>query len=424
MAWTRWAEETLTRLERSLGLNFTFRRREPIEIHLISGRDASVVPEYAARVNSGFFQRVIVVNVALPCDQEILDELLCRALITGYVRDRCMGRVDAVMPSIPEWLTMGIAQNLSPELWRRNRTVVMGWREDSTCPRLMDALNWQRLPAGWPRYRSFCGMMVHWFGAVAEVSLLTPLEGKSQSMAGATTDAYVRILDQLADEGAVAPVWLASELTLTGTVEGMEKRWQEWLGTQGNIIQSFGEISSDLIERLRGELSLEVLPTGNVAMVSSTWLTPSEAIERRREPGVSLAAGIKAQRIRFLTIGKAEELVKAGEMYAQFFDGVAVDKWSWTLRRNLRGAEKELEALTDLTQKREAYLDAVEREQNERSSAWRVGESGREPVLDKGRLERYVDAAEKKYDVTVQGESRDEGHDSKENNTENNGGCH
>jgi hypothetical protein len=262
-------------------------------------------------------------------------------------------------------------------------------------------------------------MAVNWFGSFGET---VPIERRFGGTPRPADDSYGRMLNRLADHGAVTPAWLAGELTRTGTEADMEKAWREWVGRQAGLIQSFGEVSSVLIEQLRSELTLEVWP--GEAGEPSLRLSPREAIERRGDSGVSQAAMEKVQRLRALTLGKAEELTRLGEAYALFYERLAGGAWAMTLNHELKKAEKAMDQLADLTRRREAYLDAVEREFQQRSMPWKETSGVREPVLDKGRLERYVDEAEKKYLQTLKATSRDSGHDNKDNDSQDNSGNH
>jgi hypothetical protein len=387
MAQTRWAEETTSKLERLLGVKFPIRRPEVIEIRLVSGREAALLPSLMLREESGLLLRVLVVNTAEPADGEVMDELLCRALMAGYIRERRRGVAGSRMPAIPQWLTMGVAQNLDAAVRGRNRDVVTDWRPASEIPKLAEVFCWESLPEGWPRYRSICGMVIQWLGTY-----------------GVNVSPYARILDRLADTGGVTAEWMADALT-GGSEAAMEPAWREWLQKQGNLIHAFGELSTRLIGQLQGELPLAVpLGSDRGALV---WLTPQEAIARRSEPGVSFAALQKAPRLRSMTLGKAEELVSLGEDYAVFYERLAAGAWTVTLNRTLRRVEKKLDLLADLTRKREAYLDAVEREVQDRSGVWRNTSPAREPVLEKGWIERYVDEAEIKFGDKPKDTSRD-----------------
>lgn len=378
MVTTRRAEVTAARLERLLGVKFPFHRAEVIEIRQAEGSEATLAPSLVARVDGGLFRRVLTIHAAIPPDPEVLDERLCRALVIGYIREK---RARRDIPVIPEWLTMGLAQNLTAESRERSRVVLTGWREHSSVFPLADVFRWQTLPDGWPRQRSFCGLAVHWIGTLGDAG-----------------SPYARILDRLVEDGAVTSAWMAGTFMPGAAEPELESAWRDWLGRQAALLYSFGGISSSQIDHLRDELPLEVWAGSGGD--EPLWMTPREAIGRRRETGVSFAAMQKAQRLRALTIGKARELAGLGEDFARFYEHVAAGGWSVTLNRELSRAEEKLIHLGDLTRKREAWLDDVEREMTRAEEGSAKNTPGREPVLEKGRLERYVDEAEQKFRQT------------------------
>jgi len=377
MSQTRWAETTTEQLEHFLGTKFPFRRQQVIEIRVVSGREAAMAPKLDTRYEGGLFQRVITISAEPPSDPETMDELLCRALVMGNIEDRRRGARSSP-PSIPEWFSMGVAQNLKLASRVRNRDVLTAWRTGTPVPAVADVIRWQALPEGWPRYRSVCGMFLNWLGTF-----------------GRDAAPYDRILNLLAGNGMVTSEWLAGDLTGIGSASDMEAAWREWVGRQSNVIQSFGELSSVLIERLASELPL-IVPSDKVGDLPMR-LSPREAIGKRDLQAVSVAAMEKAQSLRALTLGKAKELVEVGGLYACFYESLSKGSMVMVLKYRLGKAEKALEKLADLTRKREAYMDVVEREQRRRTPEWRETSSPREPVLDKGRIERYLDGAEQKF---------------------------
>jgi len=371
MKFSRWAEGVADQFERFAGIRFPFRRGWAVEIRVVPGHEAA---DLAIVRDGEGFRRAITVGPWAAGDPERLDELLCRALAAGYLEDR---RQRSGGGLLPEWLTMGMAQNLRMEQRLRNRTVLTAMRSESGTPGIADAMKWRTIPAGWPRHRAVCGMIVAWMGSYGEKG-----------------SPYARILDRLAEGGEVTPEWLAVEVTGSGSVQGMEAAWENWVGRQGNLVQTFGELSSDLISQLKLEIPLAAgaAVTGGCAVV----LEPREAIRERAVPWVAQAALEKAQRLRVLTLGKAEELVAAGERFARFYEDLANGAPVLLLRYEIRRAEAELRELASLTRQREIYLDGIENELD-RKTPWRVDNAeSRMPVLEKGELERYVDRVEQK----------------------------
>ena len=127
-------------------------------------------------------------------------------------------------------------------------------------------------------------------------------------------------------------------------------------------------------------------------------LTPLDLVAMRRNAAVRLVAEERMQQVQALTIGKAPELVRVGQAYAFFFEGLVRGSGAWRLRWRLRQAERELSALSDLTRAREAYVDAFEREAA--SIGGSAGSMSSPPALEKSRLEAYVDDVERNFGRT------------------------
>lgn len=382
--YARWAEETATRLERLLGITLSAAGKAPIE--MVVSIDKAAGPAVIATCRrEGTLLRTLTVNESHQPDLELMEEGLCSLLLDGVVDDLRRARgLSPRDPAVPVWLSMGIAQNLAAETRNRNRKLVVSWSPPADRPEAATVLRWRSLPEGWPRNRALCGMVVYWLGSMREGS-----------------GAYTLLLEGLAGDEGVGPEWVADRVAKVASVAMLERAWQEWLGRQGRTVQDLGALSSRLLEQLRSELDLE-LPAAGDAVAGSPRvrrLTPSDVLaERRWTAYLQLVAGQKVQAIRALTLGKASELVEAGEGYCRFYDSVARGSWRWTARYRLYKANTALTRLTELTRAREAYLDEVERElaAGPGRSAASVREQG-EPVLEKSRMEAYVDDAEYRF---------------------------
>lgn len=382
--YTRWAEDTATRLERLLGVTFIPVKRVPtVRIVLLTGTPSGAAIEVQRRRVNGFVERELRVNDALSPDYEWLQARLCELLVDSCLDSRRRGsgpETDA--GTVPQWLTMGLAQNLAAETRVRNRRIVTRWMTPPVCPRLTEILQWYTLPEGWPRYRALCGMAVYWMGTLREGGQV-----------------YADMLDRLAANQPLTVNWVAAQAAHPGSPAAMEQAWQDWLARQGQAIQDFGELSSALLDQLKAEVDLNVpLGTGSLAGVTRR-LAPADVIaERERLPQVALAAAEKIHGIRRLTLGKAPEFVEIGEAYGSFYSAVARGAWTMTLRIRLARAEAAFDRLDKLTRAREAYLDEAEREAAEgdgRDNTAGVGPA--EPVLEKSRIQAYLDDAEARF---------------------------
>jgi hypothetical protein len=385
--YARWAEDQASKLEKLLAAPLPAADRFPIEMVIVS--DRSERPAVAVVGGRGASRR-LVVNAALFPEYDLLQEGLCAALLATCVEDRQAGRARSAgdIP-VPQWFSMGVAQNLAAETRACNRKIVTGWTPRQDRPGVVTVLRWGRLPEGWPRNRALCGMVACWLSGCKD-------GGR----------AYAAILDRLAGGEPVDADWVASRLAGLDSAMALEPAWQDWLDRQGRTIQEFGALSSSLLEQLRSELDL-TLPAGSgngPASAAPRRLTPSDV---QAMPGpsafVRVLADEKARKIRFLTLGKAPELIGVGEGYALFYEGVARGLWSARTKLRLKRADAAFNELAALTRAREAYLDAVEAEQAGAGGATAATDAISEPLLEKGPIGVYLDAAEKRYLQSEQG---------------------
>ena len=382
--YARWAEDTATRLERLLGVSFAFTGQEPVEIAVVADKTAGPAVTVTCE-RDGAFKRTLTVNESHQPEYESMQEGLCALLLDGYLDDRRHARGLALRePAVPQWFSMGVAQNLAPETRNRDRKIVCSWSPPPERPDVAAILRWRSLPEGWPRNRALCGMAVYWLGTMSEGSAV-----------------YARLLDGLAGDDSIGPEWVAERVANVGSVAALERAWREWLVRQGRTVQDLGALSSALLERLRSELDIELPVAGQPATGARRWrrLTPADVqAERRPSAFLRLAAGEKVQAIRVLTLGKASELVEVGEAYCRFYEGVARGSWRLVTKYRLAKAEAAFEQLAALTRGREAYLDEVEREMaggDEQQVLPRQGLD--EPVLEKDPIEAYLDDAENRF---------------------------
>lgn len=375
--YTRWAEEVAQRLERLMAVRFPLGKHdESIEIILGFGKMAGPGIEARCWRENGLRRCLKINEFRLP-DYDLMQDSLCALLLDGYLESlrREKGLAPGA-PSVPQWFSMGLSQNLSSETRIRNRKIVTRWPAGTERPGLADVLRWRTLPEGWPRNRALCGMAVHWMGSSKD--------GPA---------AYGAVMGRLADGEAVTAAWVAERFAHVANEDAVERLWQEWLARQGRAVQEFGELSGVLLDQLRADVDL-IVPVAD----GPRRLDPAALIEMSPRPAqLRHAAAEKIQSIRALTLGKASELVDVGEAYCRFFEAVSRDAWTPVLRFRLARAEAAFDRLSALTRAREAYLDEVERDLAAVSgTAPARAATSEEPVLEKSRIEAYLDEAEKR----------------------------
>lgn len=375
--YTRWAEDKATQFERLLGSPIPVTRGDVMEIVLEEpGMGYGSISTSCSRQGGGL-KRVMTIPRTGSVDYDRMQEGFIELVLAGIVeRRRAEGGMPAVIPVIPRWLNVGLAQNLDKEQLARNRKMLSATGLDLTTIPVTEVLGWENFPVGWHGQQAVCGILTAWI-----LSLPRSLE---------------LIVDRLVRQYAVSPGWLAIAVVNEDSVEGMEARWRAWLQRQTRAVREFGGLSLAFIEQLKGELPMQInSPNGD-----SLRLGPAEVIVARKKypSAVMMGAVGRMERLRMVTMGKAPELAQVADQYCRFYQGVACGSWSMVLKWRLRRADAALKQLEDLTRAREAYLDEVEVKFR---GKWLGGESqpgvSAVPVLEKSAIESYIDEAEERF---------------------------
>ncbi len=372
--YTRWAEGMAERFERFIGVPPGFSRQTPLYIQLLPPGTLAEGVSVSCGLTGGMRRYGLTINEYVSLDYEELLAAYCRlALMAAANRD---GNGPAA--AIPEWLSMGVAQNLDPAARLRNRRLVNGWSPRAERPGAAQVLAWEHLPMRWHRTRALCGMVTAWIGTL-----------KPQGQAWRT------VLDRLAAGQRVTPEWVAVSVAGVPSAVELDRAWSEWLVGQERMVQDLGAVSSVLVEQLRCAADVPAAELSDIVREGQPEvLTPRDLIRLRRNWSVRLAAELRAQQVQALTIGKAPELVTVGRGYADFFHGLARGASGLRLRWLLARAERQLQSLAEQTSAREAYLDTIERNV---ARAGRPASGRGVSALEKSRIEAYVDEAEKRF---------------------------
>jgi hypothetical protein len=284
---------------------------------------------------------------------------------------------------VPDWLSVGLAQNLYAEWRDRNRALT----RYGELPPLGVVLQWQRVPVEWYVGRACSGLAVDWWADTA-----TRRQG-------------LRVLiERLAEGEPITAEWLAGRLGYATAAE-LEPSWRRWQVAQRATVLDLGAVSTALLDDLDRRLSLDLPapPPGPDAPADGQPGTLSHAAKLPlwlRQ----LAAG-RAEELRRMAAGKAPEYSQVAQAYAEFFDSVANGRRTGVRRERLEAAERLRREIGRLTREREAYLDRIEAEEAENSRTEQrpslQGESDAPGVpaegqagLEKSAIELYLDAIE------------------------------
>jgi len=381
--YTRWAESLADRFERVTGTSVEFTRETPLRLVLAAPGATEGLAVRCSAVD-GRLCYALYVNEYLPLDYEDLLAAYCRVMTASAVdRHRRGASADGASGSeslVPDWLAVGLAQNLDASLRNRDRRLAGSWIPLSQRPDVTRVLTWDQLPESWYRTRAMCGMAVLWVVSLKPQGQAWPL-----------------MIERLASAQRLTPAWIASSLCGIKPGPAFERAWTEWMDHQERLIQDLGALTTVLVEQLRQSAETPASELREVpGLDQGDRLTPRQLIAIRKQPSVRLASEVRAQQVQALTVGRASELAAVGRSYALFFEGVAGGSWSMTLRRRLGRAERDWERLASRTRAQEAYLDDVEQELGRPAGGGEM-DGKLEPLLDKSRIEAYLDQAERRF---------------------------
>jgi hypothetical protein len=376
-----WAEDVAERIEARTHTPLGFGDAEYILIRCMDGAESgeSRVVRAQGYVDGRLQQKLVVVRPAA-ADQEDMIESLCGLIVSRQIAQR---QSDAerrrALGHAPDWLAVGLAQNLYRDLRARNTRLAVDLHREGVAPSVSELIGLAQMPPGRWREKYFCGLAVAW--------LLSQPDLPSHWQA---------LLQRLAGGAPVGPDWIAGEfMRFTGTA-ALEAGWETRLLQQRQVVFDLAPSREDRVERLSELLRVRpeeyglALPDGKPGL-----LVPGDLVSRRREDWVPRLARAVGLRMALLGGGQPQEFQRIVAQYKAFFDALAAEK----PRRSERDLRKLLEtadaALTTYRLRREQELKYVSDVAIwlDLSGAATNGISA--PALPpRGEVERYLDHME------------------------------
>lgn len=224
-------------------------------------------------------------------------------------------------PAVPTWLAEGLAQRLDEVVRARNHDLVLGMLESGAAPGIADVVQ-DVAPDEVQRRRHLYGILFAWLYAQPE--------------RGAVLDSLYRTLASGESPGLD---WLARHLAPDGSPEGLERKWQEWLVRQHTIIPAYALLTPRVLRNLEAALHLVPIEPASVAADTTQPVRLHEAIARRHEPWVDVAAWQTIVRIERVGLGYPRELQPVIQSYRTFLEALAKGKRERSLGRLLEAAD-------------------------------------------------------------------------------------
>jgi hypothetical protein len=383
------AEEAAARLEAILRRPIPFARNQPVVFSARRDEKAGrgLVVKGQGWTDRGLAQKLEIVN-AEQVDQEDLLEALSWLLANRYLAARqTSAQRRTRLAETPEWLSVGLAQNLYPSLRARNARLSLKQWLDGHPMAVPEILSFQYLPGGRWSEKAFCGVLTDWL-------LSSP----------AGLQVWDRLVETLAAHARITAPGLAEILLGRDDPRELEKHWELWLAHQMQI-RRMGEASeNDPVKELEAQLIIrpEEWPELENLELPET-LTLAQLIEYRDEKWMSDVAWRLEMGIRHLGLGRDKAFQRVLDSYGAFVAALSSRKspgfFGWfrrprsqetALRTRLEAAGQSLEQYRTLRKKRARFVDEAE---------WAL--AGKAPEtgdmlrrIPRSQLQRYVDAAE------------------------------
>lgn len=344
----RWCDDVAGRVATRLGAEAPFAPGEWIEIFCDeeAPADRGRVVKGQGYVDGRLQQRLSVINVA-SADQEDMLEGLVWLLVNRYViQEQTSAERAARLGATPDWLAVGVAQGLYPELRQRNtRLVVARWLDGATVD-LPGLLDHEFLPPGRWIEKAQAGLTVDWMSELA-----------------ASRQGYAALWRHLAAAPRPDLAWLARDWLGFPSLRELNKSWDLWLARQQLVVTASAEGLARLA-RLRKLLEVRPEDYAVAGVGVPPGLTPARMIEQRAEPWMPVLAGRVNLSVQSVGLGQGADLQEVTRAYGQFFDAL---ERAGRKGRGLLGARTDASRLQKLLNEADERLVRLERAWSERS---------------------------------------------------------
>ena len=356
----RWSEDVVESLAGWTGAQIPFQRFDMVRIsaehakqeapgRILMGQD----------IIDGFLQQKMILLSPEAVSEEVLLEALVQALLFRYVLNRPgLHRNDIETIRIPDWLTVGIAQNLKPELIARNRKYVVQRIQGSRSPLLSEIVSWETLPPGRTDEKPLCGLLLQWWQEECQDKPPWP-----------------EVFFSLVEEKQISVDWIAENLLKGSTTEKAESRWAGWIRSLTNGIDEMGALDIRTLVEFKKRLRIDFRSFSLQPPKGLSWqVEPAVMLDWRYEPWVRTIAASMAGEMQLVLATGPKELATVVQSYQEYFEGLTVKKGQRDPSRKaliliLGQAEEGLAKLEKEVALRNHMLGALDRSPSLRDSA-------------------------------------------------------
>ena len=331
-------------------------------------------------ITNGAVQQQLTLQNWAKIPFEDLVEDLTRLLLDAGLESRRGEDAAAQAPLHgPDWLAVGLAQHLYPEVRTRNGLVVRRLADDQMLPPVREILGWERLPPGRYEDKAVCGLFFAWLSDQPDRIVV-----------------FQHVLDRLANGEGVKADWLAKAVIRPADGD-LDAAWPAWVRNTERVVQGQRQLSSRLLASLRARLVFTPAELGLPEGADGPgMLNLGDLLDLRSSKRACDAAVGRANELYGMTIGSPGEFGSVVELFCLYLEGLRGHAFGFALKRRLERATRALDELEIAVRAREAYMDAAERKFSAgRSEA--VPPDATPAVFDRSEMQKYVDQAEKTY---------------------------
>jgi hypothetical protein len=372
-----WADDAAARTEKLIGIPLSFQRRifRISAFPLGEGERPSV--SRRTRSSGGWLTQELVIRGLDRTPGETVLEAFCELLIDGYVPAMTPGDAAGDGPRLPQWLSVGVAQNLYPFLRARNSKAALRRLKEQRLPEFTDLLEWEYVPQGRWMEKAYCGLAVAWLASGPD----------------AASD-FRAIFRRAAEREPISAEWLAAHVQGGRSVSAMNSGWREWVARQDRKVYDLGGLSYEMVEDLSAALVIQPEELPGAAAEGEVPL--AELIRMRRSPAVRMLGARLTAELQRISIGKAPEFSRVTDAYCRFLQGLNSRCPGFVLRHRLRTADRLLNTLDATVRAWKEYVDNAE------LAVYLSEEQKRPPpgrAIGNSELRAYVDEWERQMDA-------------------------
>jgi len=389
------ADQVARKLEQSVGKNLPFSRESIVGISIRRDEKQAHgrVVKAQGWVDRRLEQKLIITNLE-QVDQEDVLEGLCWLLLNRYVMILQSSDARRAKPgAVPDWISVGMAQNLFLSLRARNSEAVVKLWEQQQGLSFAEVVDLEYLPEGRWSEKAFSALAVDWLASQAT-----------------TPSFWDQVFQRRADRLALSPEWAASNVLRAVSVRDVEKGWDLWLAHQTEIKREWGTVTDVQIEALR---SLFVVRPNQLGVApgadAPAWMTMGDLLLHRGKPWFDPMVARLELKVRSQGLAQAGEYKTVVDLYAEYLSELTryPSKSFWyrvfhrrpgdrQLQSQLAEADKALLRLEASVRERDLYMDGAEKTfaaHVEPLVAAQIG-MDMEKAITRSSLQKYVDEVE------------------------------